>query len=164
MALFPRVRRFALLTSIVAGLMVASVAPVAAAEPPQLTEAERVIAIAVDQVGARWRFAATGPDEFDCSGLVTFAFREAGLLDRVGGKRRTAAGFYKYFNNLGLADRQNPRPGDIIIWGKNKHAGIYIGDGMAVSALTNPHGVSIHKVKGYVPIRLKAYLHVDLER
>lgn len=159
---FPRVRQFALLTSIIVGLIVASAAPVAAKQ--HRTEAEKVIAIATAQVGARWRFAATGPDEFDCSGLVTFAFRETGLIDRVGGKRRTAAGFYKYFNDLGLADKLNPQPGDIIIWGKNKHAGIYIGDGMAVSALINPHGVSIHPVKGYVPIKVKAYLHVSLER
>jgi hypothetical protein len=35
---------------------------------------------------------------------------------------------------------------------------------MAVSALVNPYGVSVHPVKGYIGMKVKAYLHVDLER
>ena len=162
MAYARTVARFALLVSIVTGLLIANVAPIAAAEP--LTEAQQVIKIALAQEGARWSFAATGPNKFDCSGLVTFSFREAGLLDLVGGKRRTVRGFYKYFNALGKADKLNPRPGDLVVWGRNKHIGIYLGDGMAVSALVNPHGVSVHPVKGYIGMKVKAYLHVDLER
>lgn len=136
----------------------------AAADEPALTEARQVLDIALAQKGDRWRFAATGPNKFDCSGLVTFAFRETGLLDRIGSKRRTAAGFYNWFNSRGLADKVEGQPGDLIVWGNNKHIGIYLGDGMAVSTLTNPHGVSVHPVRGYVPIRLKAFLHVELER
>jgi cell wall-associated NlpC family hydrolase len=140
-------------------------APVAADEPAaQPSEAQRVIDVAMAQLGARWVFSAVGPKTFDCSGLVTFAFREAGLLERIGGKRRTVAGYYQWFNSRGLADKMNPRPGDLVVWGKNKHIGIYLGDGKAISALLNPYGVKVHAVKGYVPIRLKAYLHVNLER
>jgi len=158
------VGRSLLILSLTLAALVGAAAPVAADEPPPLTEAQQVIAIAVAQKGARWEFAATGPNQFDCSGLVTFSFREAELLDRIGGKRRTVAGFYKYFNDLGLADKLDPQPGDLIVWGRNKHMGIYMGNGMAVSALINPYGVSIHPVTGYIGMRLKAFLHVDLER
>ena len=150
-------------TALVALLTLASLftfaAPVAAAE----TEAERVVRIASAQAGDHYSFAATGPDHFDCSGLVWFSFKEAGLRDRIGDNRRTAAGYYRYFNNLGKADRLNPRPGDLVVWGKNQHIGVYIGDGMAVSALNERLGVRIHKVS-WINMRVKAYLHVDLER
>lgn len=154
--------RALIILSLALAALVGSAAPVAAAAP--LTEAQQVIKIALAQKGDRWAFAATGPNTFDCSGLVTFSFREAGLLDRVGGKRRSVAGFYKYFNGLGKADRVEGRPGDLIVWGSNKHIGIYLGDGMAVSTLVNPRGVSVHAIRGYLGMRLKAFLHVQLER
>jgi len=142
--------------------LVGTAAPVSATEP--LTEAQKVINIALEQKGDRWAFAATGPTQFDCSGLVTFAFRETGLLDRIGGKRRTVAGFYQYFNSLGKADRLEGKPGDLIVLGSNEHIGIYLGNGMAVSALVNPHGVSVHPIRGYLGMKIKAFLHVELER
>jgi cell wall-associated NlpC family hydrolase len=141
-------------------------APVFADEtaPPPTSEAQQVIDIAMKQLGSKWSFAATGPNSFDCSGLVTFAFRQAGLLDRIGGKRRTVAGYLKYFQSIGKADREVGQPGDLIIWGKNKHIGIYLGNGMAISTLVNPYGVKVHPVTGYIGMKVKAYLHVDLTR
>ena len=56
------------------------------------------------------------------------------------------------------------QPGDLIVWGANKHIGIYLGGGMAISTLINPHGVSIHPVLGYLGMPVKAYLHVQLTR
>ena len=154
-------RSLAILSLALAAL-VGAAAPVAAAEP--LTEAQQVIKLAMAQKGDRWSFAATGPNQFDCSGLVTFSFRETGLLDRVGGKRRTVEGYHKWFDAQGMADKVEGRPGDLIVWGKNKHIGLYLGDGMAVSALVNPHGVSIHPIRGYLGMKIKAFLHVQLER
>ena len=60
--------------------------------------------------------------------------------------------------------RATALPGDLIVWGRNKHIGIYLGDGMAISALINPYGVKVHRVTGYIGMRVKAYLHVKLER
>ncbi|MEX2546723.1 MAG: NlpC/P60 family protein [Chloroflexota bacterium] len=154
--------RYLLVLSLALGVLIGGAAPVAATEAPQ-TELQRVIAIAMAQRGDRWVFAATGPNSFDCSGLVTYAFREAGLLDRIGGKRRTVLGFYRWFNARGLADRSNPKPGDLIVWGRFQHIGIYLGDGMAISTILNPYGVKVHTVK-WVPARVRAYLHVQLER
>lgn len=153
--------RYALVIVLTLTSIVGLAGPVAASETE--TEAERVIRIATAQVGDRYAFSATGPDAFDCSGLVWFSFKEAGLRERIGDKRRTAAGLFRYFNKQGLADKQNPRPGDIVIWGDNKHAGIYIGDGYAVSALNKSLGIKVHKVS-WINMRVKAYLHVNLER
>ncbi len=142
-------------------------APVAADEQPApTTELERVLEIAKSKVGSKYAFTAVGPNSFDCSGFVTYVYREAGLLDEIGGKRRTVSGYLEWFKSQDKesASKKDPLPGDLVIWGKNKHMGIYVGDGLAISALLNPYGVKVHRVSGYVPIKLKTYLHVDLER
>ena len=141
-------------------------APVAADEPAPKTELQRVIDVAMSEVGAKYSFASAGPNTFDCSGFVTYVYKEAGLLDRIGGKRRTVTGYLDWFKGEGKdkATKADPLPGDLIVWGKDKHMGIYLGDGMAISALINPYGVKVHRVTGYIGMRVKTYLHVRLER
>src|SRR3712207_5139926 len=138
----------------VALTFVLSVSPAAAG--PTLSQAERVVNIAKNQVGDRYLFAANGPDRFDCSGLIFFSYKQTGMLDRIGGKRRTAAGFYDWFRARGLANKTVGKPGDLIVWGRNKHIGIYLGNGMAVSTLVNPYGVKVHPVTGYIGMSVKA--------
>ncbi len=53
----------------------------------------------------------------------------------------------------------NPRVGDLVIWGGGTHVGIYIGNGKAISTLTN--GVRIHGVFA-VTARFTAYLHTGM--
>ena len=154
-----------LLLAFVAVLGVA--APVAADdEPAPKTELQRVVEVAMNEVGSKYAFASAGPNTFDCSGFVTYVYREAGLLDRIGGKRRTVSGYLDWFKGQGAgkASKENPLPGDLIIWGRDKHMGIYLGNGMAISALVNPYGVKVHKVTGYIGMRVKTYLHVNIER
>jgi cell wall-associated NlpC family hydrolase len=148
---------FALIT----GLILASIQSVAAAEPQ--TELEAVLKTAIAQLGDPWKHYATGPDAFDCSGLVFYSFKMNGLKDRIGGYR-SAGGYYKWFKARGKANMEAPRVGDLIVWGRFQHVGIFLGDGMAISTLTTKSGVSIHPVKGYLGIKVRAYLHVDLER
>ena len=132
--------------------------PVDAAGPK--TEAQQIIKIAKKQIGDPWRYAATGTRSVDCSGPVIFAYRKAGDLKAIGnGKYRSARALYKYFKSKGLADRKNPKPGDLVIWGGGTHVGIYIGGGKAVSTLTS--GVRIHKVHA-VRAKFTAYLHTGM--
>lgn len=124
------------------------------------SEAGKVINVAANQLGKRYKWGATGMRRYDCSGLVYRVFERNGLLKRIGG-RRTAAGYYKWFRDRGLISRSNPRKGDLIVWGRGKHVGIYIGDGRAISALTS--GVSRHRVMG-LNVSFTAYLRVRLSR
>ena len=158
---FFAVGRRAVSFALIAGLMLASIQSVAAAEPK--TELEAVLSTAKAQLGDPWKHYATGPDAFDCSGLVFYSFKMNELKDRIGGYR-SAKGYYNWFKNRGKADMNAPRVGDLIVWGKFQHVGIFLGDGMAISTLTTKSGVSIHPVKGYLGIKVRAYLHVDLER
>ena len=105
--------------------------------------AEAVIAYAVRHIGAPWRYGATGPYAFDCTGLVIAAFRYAGEYRRIGsGAVRSAAAFYSWFRSRGLTSRTGGRRGDLVVYGGGKHVGIYLGNGRVISTLTR--GVRIH--------------------
>ncbi len=142
-------------------LVVGQLQPAAAA----ITETESVLAFASQQLGKPFRLGETGLRRYDCSGLVYRAFHETGLLERIGGKRRTARGYFKWFRNRGLITSE-PRAGDLIVWGRPvSHIGIFVGydskgKPLAISALTS--GVARHTV-GYINLPFRAYLRVDLD-
>ena len=119
-----------------------------------------VIAIAKAQLGDPWRYGATGPNAFDCSGLVTYAFRHAGQLARIGGGGyRSASSLYAYFSRRGLASRHGGREGDLVIYGGGAHVGIYLGNGRVISTLRS--GVRIHGLYA-VYSGFTAFLHTGL--
>jgi cell wall-associated NlpC family hydrolase len=124
------------------------------------SEASKVINVASNQLGKPYKWGATGMRRYDCSGLVYRVFERNGLLKRIGG-RRTAKGYYRWFRDRGLVTRSNPRRGDLVVWGRGTHMGIYIGNGRAISALTN--GVRRHGITG-LNVRFTAYLKVRLSR
>lgn len=159
------VTRAAISGALVAGLMlITAAAPLAAGAAETRTEAQRVAAIAKLQLGDRYVWGAEGPSAFDCSGLVYYVFREARLLERIGDSRKTAAGYFNWFRSRGLASRSNPRPGDLVVYGDNQHMGIYVGDSKVISALNPRLDVRRHALTGYINMRIKAFLHVRLER
>lgn len=125
------------------------------------SQAGSIAATARTHVGKGYLLGATGLGRFDCSGLVYRVFAQNGLLAKIGGGRKTARGYYRWFRERGLVSRTSPRVGDLIIWGKGSHIGIYVGDGMAISALTS--GVKRHGVFR-VTTPFTAYLRVNLNR
>lgn len=153
-----RVGLIVVLVTVIASI---GVPAVAAASAP--TEYDLVYASEMAHLGAQWKERAVGPNQFDCSGLVWFAFHSNNLQDRIGGYR-SVAGYLNWFKQRGLVSKTNPQIGDLIIWGANQHIGLYIGNGMAISILITRRGVAIHPVEGYLGIRVKAYLHTSLTR
>ena len=126
------------------------------------SEAAQIIKIAKAQVGDRYRYGAMGPSSFDCSGLVLYSFKTTGDYGVVGsGKYRSARSLYYWFRNRGLTSTTRAAPGDLVIWGGGSHAGIYIGNGYAVSALTR--GVRVHRVSA-LTTRFTAYLRTGMNR
>jgi cell wall-associated NlpC family hydrolase len=145
--------------ALAAAILVAS-SPSTPAAAAVATEANQVIQIAKAQVGDPWRFGATGPNSFDCSGLVLYAYKQAGDLALIGnGNYRSASALYKYFRDRGRTSRTSATPGDLIIWGNGSHIGIYLGGGMAVSTLSS--GVRVHAVNA-VTIPFTAYLRTGI--
>lgn len=151
----------AFIPALLAGVVLIGLAPatpVAAATPT--TEAQQIIQIAKTKIGDPWRYGATGPSAFDCSGLVIYAFKAAGDGAAIGnGNYRSARSLYDWFRSRGLASRTNPKPGDLVVWGYGSHIGIYIGNGLAISTLTS--GVTVHGVFA-VTASFTAYLHTGM--
>ena len=143
-----------------AGAVLFSFAPATPASASITTEAQQIVQIAKSQVGDRYRYGTMGPSTFDCSGLVIYSYKRAGDGARIRAPYlRSARSLYYYFRARGLAGRSNPKIGDIVIWGGGTHAGIYVGNGKAVSALTS--GVRVHGVYA-VRARFTAYLHTGM--
>jgi hypothetical protein len=122
------------------------------------TQAARVIAAVEGHLGARYRWGSTGPYAFDCSGLVYRAFKEAKLVGHIGGFN-TAHGYYRSFQRRGKTSTSNGQPGDIVVYSRGGHVGIYLGHGKVVSALLS--GVKVHPLKG-LDIRFTTFIHLGL--
>jgi cell wall-associated NlpC family hydrolase len=129
------------------------------------SEAARVLEIAHEQLGDRFVMGGIGPDRFDCSGLVWYAFKTAGLADRMGGKRRGATGYLNWFKANGRISRDlaDARPGDILIWGGGHHSGLFIGGKWAISALNERYDIRIHRADR-VGLPFTAVLLVPMSR
>jgi cell wall-associated NlpC family hydrolase len=82
-----------------------------------------VLRVAESRIGAPYRYGGAGPDAFDCSGLVAYAHRQAGIV-----VPRTAA---QQFAAATPVERRDLRPGDLVFFrlsGREvSHVGIYAG-------------------------------------
>jgi cell wall-associated NlpC family hydrolase len=144
-----------------AGAVLFSLAPsTPAAAATITTEGQQIVQIAKWQLGDPWRYGATGPYAFDCSGLVIYSYRRAGESAAIkAGSLRSARSIYLYFRSRGKTSRTNPKVGDLVVWGYGSHIGIYIGGGKAISTLRN--GVRIHGVFA-VTARFTTYIHTGM--
>ena len=143
-----------------AGAVLFTLAPSTPAAATTTTEAQQIVPIARSKLGDPWRYGAPGPNAFDCSGLVIYAYRKAGDGWAIHSSTlRTARSIYLWFKRHGRASRTNPKIGDLVVWGYGTHIGIYIGRGRAISTLRN--GVRIHGVFA-VTARFTAYLHTGM--
>jgi len=57
----------------------AALGPVADADAASKKRVNRAANVAVQQIGDRYRYGAAGPRAFDCSGLMKFSYRKAGI-------------------------------------------------------------------------------------
>ncbi len=138
-------------------------APVAAAAATSVVKpnkAARVVKIALAQRGKRYRRGATGPRAFDCSGLVRYAYRKAGVSKLVGGGH-SARSMLRWARRHHLTSRSHPKVGDIVIYGNGTHAAIYIGKGRVVSALNRRQGIRVTRLHA-LGARVTTFIHTGL--
>lgn len=88
--------------------------------------AKRAIAFAMNQLGDPYVYGGTGPNGWDCSGLVMRAYGAAGVsLPRVVGPQMAAS------RSISRAQLQ---PGDLVAYPSMSHIGIYLGGGKVIHA------------------------------
>lgn len=106
-----------------------------------------ILRAAASRIGKPYVWGATGPDAFDCSGLVQWSFAHAGIaMPRVSQQQFFAGPHIAY---------SAARPGDLLFWHYDPtdptdvdHVAIYAGNGMMIVA---PHtGLYVE----YVPVPL----------
>jgi cell wall-associated NlpC family hydrolase len=96
-----------------------------------------VVQAALSQVGTPYSWGGAAPGGFDCSGLVMWAFQQAGISLPHSSQAQAHGG-----QPVELSDLQ---PGDVLtFYSDASHAGIYIGDGMMIHSST--YGVPVRVV------------------
>jgi cell wall-associated NlpC family hydrolase len=116
-------------------------------EPAPNPTAADAVRAALGQVGKPYRWGATGPASFDCSGLVRFAYSAAGLSLPRTSRQQWSAGRHVGVEGL--------RPGDLVFWAGDPanpatihHVGLYLGQGLMVHA---PHTGALVRVDALRP-------------
>lgn len=81
---------------------------------------EKIYAAAYSQLGKRYWWGASGPDYYDCSGLVYWSLKQAG----ISGGRGTAASYSQKWTGVSF---NNSQTGDLVCFGSPAyHIGIVI--------------------------------------
>ncbi len=137
----------AVLLSACAGKPPINPAPAAPAvmpgQPPVQNSSTSKIGLAVidtarNMLGSPYRYGGINPRGFDCSGLVSYAYRQAGIQ-----VPRTSAEQYRYAQKVALDKLQ---PGDLLFFRlsppKVSHVGIYDRNGRFIHAPASGQSVS----------------------
>jgi cell wall-associated NlpC family hydrolase len=119
-----------------------STAPVARVDPAP-SSSHRAAGVAVKMVGKPYRMGGESPSTgFDCSGLVQFSYRQAGLV-----VPRSTEQQLRYSKAV---SRSSLRRGDLVFFDqegkKHSHVGIYLGDGRFVHAPSSGKQVRIDRL------------------
>lgn len=104
---------------------------------------ENVINLAKKQIGKPYKYGATGPDSFDCSGLTYYVYKNAaGITLPRNSSAQASAGTY--------VSRSNLKPGDLVFFNTSgsgiSHVGIYIGNDEMIHAPSSGKTISTVKI------------------
>ncbi len=103
--------------------------------------ARSAVRVAASKKGKPYRWGASGPNAFDCSGLTSYAYRKAGKS-----LPRTAHAQYRASKKI---SRSKARPGDLVFYGgaRKHHVGIYAGNGKMWHAPNSGSSVKLSSVR-----------------
>lgn len=88
-----------------------------------------VVKCAYKLIGKPYVYGATGPNEFDCSGLTQYVYKSIG--------KNISRTTYTQVKEGIEVNRDNLMPGDLVFFnttGNMSHVGIYVGDGSFIHA------------------------------
>lgn len=102
--------------------------------------AQTVVSAAQSQIGKPYVWGATGPNAYDCSGLVQYAYSQAGK--NVGRTTYQQAGAGQH---ISVSQAQ---AGDILMWG-DYHDAIYVGNNQYVHAPQPGQNVTQASISSY---------------
>jgi cell wall-associated NlpC family hydrolase len=108
---------------------------------PTSTQAGKAVAYAYAQIGKPYVFGASGPNSFDCSGLMMAAWASAGVsIPRIS---------YDQIGDLPAVSLSDLQPGDIIGFAGNSHVGMYVGGNKLIDAPHTGADVELVSLSGW---------------
>ncbi|MFT3661954.1 MAG: C40 family peptidase [Gordonia sp. (in: high G+C Gram-positive bacteria)] len=111
----------------------------ASAVPKGTSPALVAVHAALSRIGDPYVWGATGPNKFDCSGLMVWSYKQAGKTIPRTSQAQMAGGK--------SVERKDMMPGDLVIYYPDgHHVGMYVGEGYVIHAST--FGVPV----GVVPV------------
>lgn len=112
--------------------------PITASEIPGHSYEVQALKAALTKVGCPYVWAAAGPCQFDCSGLVMWAYQQVGInLMHFTGDQ---------WNEIVHVPKSELQPGDLMFFYNLDHVGLYIGNGLMVDAPTFGQNVHVEPV------------------
>ena len=100
-----------------------------------MTRLDQLLTVARSELGKPYSYGAEGPNMFDCSGLIQFAFAAVGIT-----LPRTAAAQQQATTPVGT-----PVAGDLVFYGSPAdHVGLYVGGGQMLAA---PHSGAVVQIQ-----------------
>lgn len=109
---------------------------------PTTAPRSEVVSIALSKLGSPYRWAASGPDSFDCSGFTMWVYRQVGVSLPHSSRAQ--------INYGQRVSRENLAPGDLVFFGRSTihHVGIYVGGGKYVHAPSTGDVVKVSSLSG----------------
>lgn len=92
--------------------------------PSVSTKTEQAVKIALNQVGKRYVYGAVGPNSFDCSGIIYYAYRQAGFNIN---HRCTTATIQAQQSPFKKISSSEAKRGDLVICNGGSHVAILLG-------------------------------------
>jgi len=117
--------------------------PSPAPPPGGGSKAAGAISAALSKVGSGYVWGAAGPNTFDCSGLVMWAYGQVGVrLPHYSGAQ------YSSTTRISAGQLQ---PGDLVFWGPggSEHVAIYMGGNQLVHAFSSARSVQTSPLAGW---------------
>ncbi len=116
--------------------------------PAPSVVAGNVVGYAVQFVGARYAWGASGPNAFDCSGFTRYVYKQYGL-----DLPHSSAGQYSTNYGTVISNPADLRAGDIVFFINTykrgiSHVGIYVGGGDVVQAMSPKLGGGVANLNG----------------
>lgn len=100
---------------------------------------QKIVIAAKSRLGCKYKWGATGPTRFDCSGLVRYCYKKAG---------KTVAHSSSTLKRRGkVISLSKAKPGDIV-W-RSGHVGVYVGNGKVIHSPSSGKRVSYTRLRSF---------------
>lgn len=91
---------------------------------------DKLVSLAKSKLGCKYVWGATGPNQFDCSGLTSWCYKQVGISIPRTSLAQSKSGK--------AVSKSNLQPGDLLFWKTTSaevgHVGMYVGNGQFIHA------------------------------